>query len=109
MELQGRNKTEDLLTVANMIASSLYLETDDPYEGYYTQNNKRPFGNSGGAWFDVWEKLGLKGCERDKAEAYAKELWEDGGKMLAAFVKAARDAAHAGEWEFNPTVKVSEK
>lgn len=77
----GRDRRDDQLKVCQMIVDSLFRDTEC-YDGY-TQDLKRPFGNSGGPEHDIVERLDIDGacptcgsCDSEnRALAYAKDLW----------------------------------
>lgn len=79
--VNGRDYNKDLMTVCTMIVNSLDYESD-PYD-CISQDSKRPFGNSGGPWYDIMEKLNIEdqkcpNCDHAISEdglEYAKKLW----------------------------------
>lgn len=82
-----RDWGKDLERVCNEIAHSLYRD-QDCYDGY-SQDCKRPFGNSGGPEHDILEMLDLDhkcptcGSEEYKGGLeYARELWAAAEKAL---------------------------
>lgn len=86
----GRNWHQDLERVCQEIVHSLEHMTD-AYDSY-GQDDKRPFGNSGGPWYDLVEIMDMynsnpcthKGCENCREEMidYAKALWAAAEKAL---------------------------
>ncbi|MCA9817087.1 MAG: hypothetical protein KC652_18380 [Cyanobacteria bacterium HKST-UBA01] len=84
--MKDRDKEADIKKIARDIIMSLFIEDGDGTI-FWTQDSKRPFGNSGGVERDVLEQLGIEiercqNCDHalngeTEAYEYAEEVFRE--------------------------------